>query len=294
MQAFHQHDVGRRRARRIDHEVEALERAQVPGITGVRGGLEALDADTGGEMDGVEDEPGAEALPAVRGVDGNAQARHLRHAALERGRRHGSLAVPCDDDRVAGRDEALVGRRAGEERPERRALVGVQRAQDDLPPVLQDDGLRVVRERVVAHAGSQPALYSRATRLEKEGALGYPARMHAVLALGVGLVGGGLGGLIGLGGGFIMVPLLVWLFHMSQHDAQGTSLAVLLPPVGILSVLQYWRAGHVDVPVAVWAAAGFLVGGWVGGGLAQLLGGAALRRVFALFLIVAALDLLRR
>ena len=67
-----------------------------------------------------------------------------------------------------------------------------------------------------------------------------------------------------------------------------------LPPVGILSVLQYWRAGHVDVPVAVWAAAGFLVGGYVGGGLAQLLGGAALRRVFALFLIVAALDLLRR
>src|SRR5258705_323821 len=101
-------------------------------------------------------------------------------------------------------------------------------------------------------------------------------------------------GLIGLGGGFIMVPLLIYLFHMSQHDAQGTWLAVLLPPVGILSVLQYWRAGHVDVPVAVWAAAGFLVGGSVGGGLAQLLGGAALRRVFALFLIVAALDLLRR
>src|SRR6059036_1067321 len=113
--------------------------------------------------------------------------------------------------------------------------------------------------------------------------------MQAMLALAVGFVGGGLGGLIGLGGGFIMVPLLIYLFHISQHDAQGTSLAVLLPPVGILSVLQYWRAGHVDVPVAVWAAAGY-----VGGGLAQLLGGAALRRVFALFLIVAALDLLRR
>jgi len=118
--------------------------------------------------------------------------------------------------------------------------------------------------------------------------------MQVVLAVAIGVVGGGLGGLIGLGGGFIMVPLFIYCFHMSQHEAQGTSLAVLLPPVGLLSVLQYWRAGHVDVPVALWAAAGFLVGGYAGGTLAQLLGGVALRRVFALFLMVAAIDLLRR
>jgi len=118
--------------------------------------------------------------------------------------------------------------------------------------------------------------------------------MQAALAIVVGLVGGGLGGLIGLGGGFIMVPMLVYLFHMSQHDAQGTSLAVLLPPVGILTVLQYWRAGHVDLHVALWAALGFLVGGYLGGTVAQLIGGSTLRRIFAVFLIVAAFDLLRR
>jgi uncharacterized membrane protein YfcA len=118
--------------------------------------------------------------------------------------------------------------------------------------------------------------------------------MQALLAIVVGLCGGGLGGLIGLGGGFIMVPLFIYLFHMGQHDAQGTSLAVLLPPVGILSVLQYYRAGHVDLAVALWAALGFLLGGYVGGAVAQLIGGATLRRIFAVFLIVAALDLLRR
>jgi uncharacterized membrane protein YfcA len=118
--------------------------------------------------------------------------------------------------------------------------------------------------------------------------------METALAIAVGVAGGSLGGLIGLGGGFIMVPLFVYAFHMSQHDAQGTSLAVLLPPVGVLSVLQYWRAGHVQLAVALWAALGFLVGGWLGGTVAQLIAGPTLRRVFAVFLIVAAIDLLRR
>jgi uncharacterized membrane protein YfcA len=90
-----------------------------------------------------------------------------------------------------------------------------------------------------------------------------------------------------------MVPSSSASSH-AQHDAQGTSLAVLLPPVGILTVLQYWRAGHVDVPVALWAALGFLVGGYLGGTVAQLLAGPTLRRVFAVFLIGAAIDLLRR
>ncbi|HSV08382.1 MAG TPA: TSUP family transporter, partial [Candidatus Binatus sp.] len=70
--------------------------------------------------------------------------------------------------------------------------------------------------------------------------------MQAVLATLIGVLGGGLGGLVGLGGGFVMVPLLVYLFQMEQHAAQGTSLAVLLLPVTLPSVMQYWRAGNVS------------------------------------------------
>jgi len=118
--------------------------------------------------------------------------------------------------------------------------------------------------------------------------------MTRVLALIVGVAGGTLGGLVGLGGGFIMVPLMVYFLGMPQHEAQGTSLAILLPPVGVLSVLQYWRAGHVNIAVALWAAVGFLAGGWVGGTIAQLIAGRVLRRLFALLLLVFALDLFRR
>ena len=71
-----------------------------------------------------------------------------------------------------------------------------------------------------------------------------------MLGILVGLIGGTLSGLTGLGGGFIMVPLLVYLFGMTQHQAQGTSLTVLLPPLGVLAFWQYYKNGHVDVQVA--------------------------------------------
>jgi len=118
--------------------------------------------------------------------------------------------------------------------------------------------------------------------------------MQALLSAIVGLIGGTLGGLVGLGGGFIMVPLLIYLLGMSQHEAQGTSLAILLPPVGVLAVLQYYRAGNVDLRVALWAAVGFLVGGYLGGTVAQMIPDRSLRRIFATLLVVIAVDLFRR
>jgi hypothetical protein len=115
-----------------------------------------------------------------------------------------------------------------------------------------------------------------------------------LLGILVGLIGGTLSGLTGLGGGFIMVPLLVYLFDMSQHSAQGTSLAILLPPLGLLAFLQYYRAGHVDVRVAVFVAIGFVLGGYFGGSLAQLIPGPLLRKGFAVVLVLIAIDMFRR
>jgi hypothetical protein len=110
----------------------------------------------------------------------------------------------------------------------------------------------------------------------------------------VGLIGGILSGLTGLGGGFIMVPLLVYLFGMTQHGAQGTSLAVLLPPLGLLAFLQYYRNGHVDMQVAVLVALGFFVGGYVGGSLAQMIPGPLLRKGFAVVMALIAIDMFFR
>jgi len=115
-----------------------------------------------------------------------------------------------------------------------------------------------------------------------------------MLGILVGLIGGALSGLTGLGGGFIMVPLLVYLFGMDQHGAQGTSLAVLLPPLGLFAFMHYYQNGHVDVRVAVLVAIGFLFGGYVGGWLAQQIPGPMLRKGFAVMMAFIAFDMFFR
>jgi uncharacterized protein len=115
-----------------------------------------------------------------------------------------------------------------------------------------------------------------------------------MLGILVGLIGGTLSGLTGLGGGFIMVPLLVFFFGMTQHAAQGTSLAVLLPPLGLMAFLQYYNNGHVDVRVAVLVAVGFFFGGWLGGWAAQLVPGPLLRKGFAVVMAMIAVDMFFR
>jgi uncharacterized membrane protein YfcA len=108
----------------------------------------------------------------------------------------------------------------------------------------------------------------------------------------LGLLVGVLSGIVGIGGGIMIVPVLVSLFHMSQHKAQGTSLTALLAPVGALAFWEYYKAGNVDLKAGLLIAAGFLVGGYFGGLWAQQLPELALRRVFGTLLAIIGIRLL--
>ncbi len=103
----------------------------------------------------------------------------------------------------------------------------------------------------------------------------------------IGITAGILAGMVGVGGGIVIVPALVYLFGMDQHMAQGTSLAVLLPPTGLFAFMRYYHAGHVDLKMAGLIIVGLLIGGWFGGGWAQQVSGPALRKGFAVFMVLA-------
>jgi uncharacterized membrane protein YfcA len=104
-----------------------------------------------------------------------------------------------------------------------------------------------------------------------------------ILLLGFGV--GVLSGIIGIGGGVLLVPLLIWLLGMNQHKAQGTSLAALLLPTGLFAFWTYYRQGSADLRVGLLVAAGFAVGGLFGGLGAQYVPELWLRRVFAAVLL---------
>ena len=108
----------------------------------------------------------------------------------------------------------------------------------------------------------------------------------------IGLLVGGVSGVVGIGGGVLFVPALVWLAGMSQHKAQGTSLGALLAPVGIFAFMEYYRNGNADLKVALLLAVGFLIGGYFGAVGAQHIPDLWLRRIFAVTLIAVGGELL--
>jgi len=105
----------------------------------------------------------------------------------------------------------------------------------------------------------------------------------------IGVFSGLASGLFGIGGGVLVVPALAFMAGFSQEKAVGTSLAVLLPPVGLAAVLQYWRQGDVDLKGALWVAAGLFVGAWLGALLSLRAGEARMKVAFGIFLVVLGL-----
>ncbi len=108
----------------------------------------------------------------------------------------------------------------------------------------------------------------------------------------VGVAAGMLGGLVGVGGGIIIVPALVYLLGVSQKTAQGTSLALIMLPVGILGVMQYYKQGHVDFKVVGLLAIGFFLGSFLGSKIALSLPQATVKKIFAVLMILIAIKML--
>lgn len=98
-----------------------------------------------------------------------------------------------------------------------------------------------------------------------------------ILAL-IGLVAGTMGGMVGLGGGLIIVPAMVYLLGADQKTAQGTSIAIMLPPIGLFAAINYYKAGYINVKYAVIIAATFLIGGYLGSKLAIALPEAVVKK----------------
>ena len=108
----------------------------------------------------------------------------------------------------------------------------------------------------------------------------------------IGVVAGLLSGLVGIGGGIIIVPALVFFLGFSQKLAQGTSLGILLLPVGILGVMQYYKQGYIDVRVVLIISLAFLFGSYFGSKFAMALSQETLKKIFAVFMILIAIKLL--
>lgn len=112
--------------------------------------------------------------------------------------------------------------------------------------------------------------------------------VEPVLYISIGLFAGAISGLIGIGGGVIVVPALIYLFKFSQHAAQGTTLAMMIPPIGILAALAYHKHGYVNIPVAGMICLGFILGGYLGAKVALDIPEVMLRKIFGFCLMLIA------
>ena len=108
----------------------------------------------------------------------------------------------------------------------------------------------------------------------------------------IGIITGVAAGMLGIGGAIIMVPALVFIMGLTQHQAQGTSLAVMLPPIGIIAAYNYYKAGEVNLKFALILAGAFLIGSFFGSKLALNIPQHILKKIFAILLLLVSLKML--
>ena len=113
-----------------------------------------------------------------------------------------------------------------------------------------------------------------------------------IILILVGLLAGIFSGMIGIGGAIIIIPALVFILGMDQYSAQGTSLAVMLPPIGLLAAYSYYKEGALNLTYALIIAGAFIIGGFIGSKFALAIPEVTLKKIFAIVLFLIALRML--
>ncbi|MFH0738462.1 MAG: TSUP family transporter [Candidatus Omnitrophota bacterium] len=116
--------------------------------------------------------------------------------------------------------------------------------------------------------------------------------MAQLLYIGLGLIAGIFGGMFGIGGGTILIPALVFLCGLTQHQAQGTTLAIMVPPIGLLAAMRYYQAGNVKLGMAGLICLGFFFGGFLGAQLIHGVPDLLLKRIFGVYLAFIAVRMI--
>ncbi len=116
--------------------------------------------------------------------------------------------------------------------------------------------------------------------------------MVYLLYIVFGLAAGTLSGIFGIGGGTILIPALIFLCGLTQHQAQGTTLAAMIPPIGLLAAMRYYQAGNVKIGIAVFICIGFFFGGLIGANVAHFVSDPILKKLFGVFLFVVSMSMI--
>ena len=110
--------------------------------------------------------------------------------------------------------------------------------------------------------------------------------------IAVGIIAGALSGLFGIGGGIVIIPALLYLFKFTQHQAQGTTLALMVPPIGIVAAWMYYRKGLVDPVVAGLICVGFVLGSYIGARAALTMEATVLKKIFGVVMLIISLKMI--